>query len=431
MRLARRLAPLRFIGAFLRTRRLSRQLRTRRDVEAWQARQLRAWLASALAKVRFYASSPATLMSLPIVDKALLMSRFECFNTLALGAADGWRVLAGEPAPDGYSIGASTGTSGNRGLYVVSDGERYEWLGVILAKTLPNYPWESARIALVLPMRSALYKTVTTAPRLHLTFHDLTEGVEAVARRIIADAPDTIIGPPHVLRWLARNDRTLAPRRVFSCAEVLDPSDRSIIESRFGLVVREIYMATEGLLGVACDHGVLHLAEDVMHFEFERADPGSDVVSPIITDFTRRTQIMARYRLNDLLRLSATPCACGSPLQAVSEVIGRMDDAILLPAQDGSSRVLITPDVLRNAIVDADRSIDDFRLVQTGERSLHLKLPDEVPAQAAHAASQAVQSCVQAQGAQADVVMTQGPLPVPLRKLRRVERQWRPEADLP
>ena len=108
-----------------------------------------------------------------------------------------------------------------------------------------------------------------------------------------------------------------------------------------------------------------------------------------------------------------------------------MDDAILLPAQDGSSRVLITPDVLRNAIVDADRSIDDFRLVQTGERSLHLKLPDEVPAQAAHAASQAVQSCVQAQGAQADVVMTQGPLPVPLRKLRRVERQWRPEADLP
>ena len=70
--------------------------------------------------------------------------------------------------------------------------------------------------------------------------------------------------------------------------------------------------------------------------------------------------------MNDLLRLSSTPCPCGSPLQAVAQIEGRSDDILSLPARTGTGEVFITPDILRNAIVDADRRIDDFRLVQTG-----------------------------------------------------------------
>ncbi len=49
---------------------------------------------------------------------------------------------------------------------------------------------------------------------------------------------------------------------------MLDPLDRAAIEAATGVTVREIYMATEGLFGVACPHGTLHLAEDVVKFEW-------------------------------------------------------------------------------------------------------------------------------------------------------------------
>ena len=157
---------------------------------------------------------------------------------------------------------------------------------------------------------------------------------------------------------------------------MLDPPDRQAIERRFDLNLREIYMATEGLFGVSCKHGTLHLAEDVVHFEFEPVAGAADLVVPIVTDFTRQAQVMARYRMNDILRLDNKRCPCGSALQAVSEVIGRRDDVFLLPNRDpAGSPVLLTPDVLRNAVLAPDRAIDDFRIRQTGENRIEVVLP--------------------------------------------------------
>lgn len=84
-----------------------------------------------------------------------------------------------------------------------------------------------------------------------------------------------------------------------------------MIEAAFG-PLEQIYMATEGLLAVTCRDGTLHLCEDSVKFEFEPV--GEGLVSPLVTAFRRQAQIMARYRLNDLLRLSTSPCRCGSPL---------------------------------------------------------------------------------------------------------------------
>lgn len=46
-----------------------------------------------------------------------------------------------------------------------------------------------------------------------------------------------------------------------------------------------------------------------------------------------------------------------------------MDDAFEIDS------VLITPDVLRNAVVQADQLIDDFRIMQTGPHEVSLTLP--------------------------------------------------------
>lgn len=410
--------------AWARTRGLARRLRTPADVVAWQRRRVERLQRRVLPRIQFYADAGGrTFEDLPIVDKQVVVSQFEAFNRPGITARDAWAAIAEGGRHDGYYVGASTGTSGNRGLYVISEAERWRWLGTVVAKTMPRL--RRARIALILPLDTSLYAAARRS-LLELRFFDLTAGLEVCSRDVAAFDPDTLIAPPKVLRWLGEHGGPLRRvRQVFSAAEVLDPQDRTVIADRFGVIVREIYMATEGLLGVACEHGMLHLCEDCMKFEFEEPVPGSGLVSPIITDFSRETQAMVRYRMNDLLRLAEEPCPCGSPLQGVAQVEGRVDDLLLLPK--GARRIPITPDVLRNAIVRADRRIDDFRLVQMGSAELELALPAQLPQEAVEAARASLAGLLATMGVAARIEVQVKPvLEVTARKLRRIERRWQP-----
>lgn len=407
--------------AFIRTRWLAARLRTRADVERWQARRLDQLLRKVLPTIPAYRTAMAAhLADLPVIDKTKLMARFEDYNGVGLDAATGWRALASGGRHDRYFVGASTGTSGNRGLYVISETERWRWLGTILAKTMPRL--RRARVALVLPLDTSLYDTARRS-FLEFRFFDLKLGLEACCEAVGAFEPDTIIAPPKVLRILATGPRPLTRlRHIFSAAEVLDPLDRDVIEGRFGCTVGQIYMATEGLLGVSCAHGTLHLSEDTMKFEFEPME-GSRLVTPIITDFSRETQAMVRYRLNDLLLLSPEACPCGSPLQPVAQIEGRMDDLLNLPAADGLR--LVTPDILRNAIVSADPRISDFRLAQTGGDCVELSLLASLPDEAVERARTNLASLFRSLGIVARIEVSSHPtLGVSSRKLRRIEQRW-------
>jgi len=420
--LADRLAPWRFVAAYLRTRWLARRLRTRDDVMAWQAGRLASWQRRVLARVPFYRErAEGPFDALPVTDKAMVMADFAAFNRAGVTAEAGWAAFSGSGRVGRHIVGASTGTSGNRGLFVISEAERWEWLGVIVAKTLGRLT--RARVALILPLNTRLYDAAGRSGFITLRFFDLNRGLDAIAGEVADFAPDSVIAPPKVLRHLVETGVAIRPRRVFSGAEVLDPLDREVIERGFGVTVREIYMATEGLFGVACAHGTLHLCDDAVKFEFEPV-AGSELVVPLVTDFTRTTQAMARYRMNDLLRLSSEPCACGSPLQAVAAIEGRRDDMLILAGPAGE--IAVTPDVLRNAIVDADRRIGDFRLVQTGPGELELTLLEAVPVAAAEAAQQALTRLFGRLGAPVALRLARvAAFALTARKLRRVERRVR------
>jgi putative adenylate-forming enzyme len=315
---------------------------------------------------------------LPIIDKSILLANFADMNRAGLDVDSVRSALAhGQERLDHLVVGQSTGTSGNRGYYVISDDERFVWLGTILAKALPDALWRRLRVAVAMPGLSSLYRSASAGSRITLAFFDTARGVEGWADELMALAPDAIVAPPKVLRWLAENQR-LNASRIFSGAEVLDPLDRTIIETATGRKVREIYMATEGLFGVGCAHGTLHLAEDVVHFEWEQPDPASPLRSPIVTDFTRRAQAMIRYRMNDLLELADEPCPCGSRFQAVRRIVGRQDDTFLMSTANGARR-MVTPDVLRNAVVDSHTAIEDFRIVQTAADTIVVTLADGLP----------------------------------------------------
>ncbi len=360
--------------AYLRTLWLGRRLRSRTDIERHQAHALRSLVEDAGRHVAFYRQLGAERLSeMPIVDKAIHRARFADFNRPGVTIDEIASALAsGKDQVRGHFVGQSTGTSGNRGYYVIIEAERFAWLGTILAKALPDALLKRHRLALALPGLSALYRAAPQASRIAIAFFDLGLGVDAWLDAFKRFAPDTVVAPPKALRRLGEAG-VLRDVECFSAAEVLDLLDRRAIERTSGRKLREIYMATEGLFGVSCPHGTLHLAEDVVHFEWQPIE-GSRLVAPLVTDLVRRVQPMVRYRMNDLLELDPEPCACGSPLQAVRCIEGRLDDAFEFPGSDGRSR-LVTPDVLRNAVVDADRRIDDFRVVQTAPDAVVVRLP--------------------------------------------------------
>ena len=398
--------------AFLTTLWHARMLRTRAAVEAHRNAGLRRLIAQAARTTAFYRPfADARWEDLPIVDKALVLARFQTFNTQGIDAERAWRVIAGQDAMPGFEVGCSTGTSGTRGLYIVSAAERFRWLGTILAKTRPA---PRDRVAIVLPGPSPLYQAANESRVLTLAHFDPRQGLDRLIPPLEAFAPNVLLGAPKTLRGLALAGARLRLRKIFAAAEVLDPADAAIAERAFGAPVGQIYMATEGLLGASCRLGHLHLAEDIAAFELEpvAGDPG--LVTPLLTDFTRRTQIMARYRLGDLLRRIEGPCPCGSAMHRV-QVIGRHADLITLPSPSGGTPITLAPDRLRDAVTA--RGIDEYRIGLSAAKTLRLLLPTHIGRDRGKAAADALG--ILAGGAQVEIAFTDLAAPFD-RKLRRI-----------
>lgn len=404
-------------GAFGRSLLLTQTLRSRAAIARHHESKCTKLVADAQLRTRFYAELPGGFLDMPIIDKELQQARFADFNVPRIALSEVVDALErGEASVRGYHVGQSTGTSGNRGRYVISDRERFLWLGTILAKAIPEALLRKKQITLALPGMSALYHSASKGSRVRLAFLDLTLGIDAAKAELRRLAPDVLVAPPKVLRMLAE-DGLLAGIRTFSGAEVLDDIDREVVSCATGFPVREIYMATEGLFGVACAHGTLHLAEDVVRFEWKEV-PDTGLVSPIVTDLVRRVQPMIRYRMNDLLELSPEPCPCGSAYQAVRRVHGRLDDVFEIGA------VRVTPDIVRNAIVDSDARIRDFHVIQRRDGSIQVSLDPSLPEDVAQAARQSLSVAFRKIGADPVIIETTRGIPPRFdRKLRRVERE--------
>ena len=69
--------------------------------------------------------------------------------------------------------------------------------------------------------------------------------------------------------------------------------------------------------------------------------------------------------MNDILH--ATDCSCGSKMQAVSTIEGRMDD-LLIFQQDK----IIFPDFIRRAITGSSSEIDNYQLIRVSDRKLNM-----------------------------------------------------------
>ncbi len=369
---------------FARTR-WTLDFRDRMKLEAWQQARLYRFMREVLPRASYYRNVKADVLAdLPIMDKATMMGDFAAHNTRGVRLDDAFKIgLKAETTRDfapllgDLTVGLSSGTSGNRGVFLASPIERLRWAGILLGRALPQHllvrllsPWQlPLRIAFFLRANSTLYTTLNSR-RIDFTFHDLMLGAEPAVPSLNRSRPDVLVGPPSLLRALAveacAGRLTIAPSHVISVAEVLEDCDREAVRAAFGVATHQLYQATEGFLGYTCEHGTLHLNESFIHIEPYWLDTGRTRFQPIVTDFTRETQLIVRYRLNDVLRVAEQACPCGRAERTIAAIEGRSDEVLWLPAKDTGKAVAIYPDLIRRSMLFASQAVSEFNLIQDG-----------------------------------------------------------------
>lgn len=369
---------LKTLWHYLRTRRLV--FDNREALLAWQQKKLRQFARKTLAKSPWFKAC-ATLPQnqWPLMDKALMMANFDQMNTAGLKkeallacAQRAERDRHFTPQIEGFSVGLSSGTSGQRGIFVVSPHEQQVWAGGMLAKMLPQGLRRGERVAMFLRADNNLYHSVNNR-WLTLEFFDLFAPFHPQLLRLENVAPTIIVAPAQVLRQLAlavqNRELTLNVSKVISVAEVLTAQDRQLLEQVFPQV-GEVYQATEGFLAATCERGTLHLNEEFIHVEPEWIDDRRFV--PVITDFTRHTQPIVRYRLDDVLVKSEQPCGCGRVTLSIERIEGRCDDWLALPGKDRQPQVMFA-DACNRVIANALPLTADYRLTQQNDVALLLE----------------------------------------------------------
>ncbi|MFD3164407.1 F390 synthetase-related protein [Herpetosiphon sp. NSE202] len=351
-----------------------------RDFQNTKAQQLIPWVAqhSAFYRQHWQGHDLRDWRNLPVVDKRLMMANFREFNSLEVPAAAAFDLAQQAeqerdfvPRLGDLTVGLSSGTSGHRGLFLLSPAEQLLWVGTILARTLHQI--KPTKIAFFLRANSNLYQQLG-GRLIQFRYFDLTQALEPQLEMLNTYQPTIIVAPPALLLQLLAaaqtGELTHRPERMISVADALAPDEQAQLSTFFGIPIEQIYQATEGLLAISCAHGSLHIQEDLVALDFE--DLGQGRVTPYVTDLWRRTQPIIRYRLNDVLRLSSQACSCGSSFAVIEQIEGRRDDICYFTAH--GQRQAMFPDSLRRAILLAHPAILEYQIIQPADDQLQISL---------------------------------------------------------
>lgn len=416
---------------------------SRTAIQAWQAEQMAKhvrWVSTHSSFYREWWSGSTEWANAPLINKQVMMGHFDTLNTVGFKKIEALKVaLRAEQERDfvptlrGITVGLSSGTSGTRGIFLISRAERVAWAGAILAKLLPTSLWVPQRVAFFLRANSNLYQTVGSRT-LQFRYFDLLEPLREHIVHLNQWQPTILAAPPSLLRILAEAQETgqlrIAPIKVISVAEVLDPIDEQVIRKSFGSPIHQVYQATEGLIATTCPLGTLHLSEDVMVIQRDPLSADGRQFVPILSDFRRRTQPILRYRLDDVLVLRESPCPCGSPFTALERIEGRCDDLFYLRQVNGKGWIPLFPDYVRRVIINNAPSLRAYTAQQINAERVEIAL--DLPISEYQNAVQHIHQgwealCTRVGGAIPPLqFMQELPVRPPDRKLKRVERLWSP-----
>ncbi len=273
----------------------------------------------------------------------------------------------------GYSIGLSSGTSGNRLLTVLSKQERDLYSCLLWARNGIPEKVKKHRVLFALRTYNPTF-TEIGAFGVKMVYVDYTHPIETLIQLINEKQLNILAGPPSLLLMISRQcgqiDHPIDA--LVSYAEVLDENTKETLTTSFQAPVVQIYQGAEGFVASTCRDGHLHFNEDVLFVE-PLGDPAEGPVSVLLTDLYRRTQPVIRYHLDDVLEIDSSPCSCGSAFRRIKKIHGRSDDIFVLLDAEGQPRYFF-PDYVRRAINQASEDILEYQAIQHTHDRIEIRL---------------------------------------------------------
>lgn len=368
----------------------------KKRIEAYQLKELKKLYNHAIAHSPFYRDlykdAPFDSMSdfykLPVIDKKRMMDHFTDLNTCGLVKEEVSDFAVKRETEkeylqyykDRYVVGLSSGTSGNKGLYI-TERELTERLPfVFLARSGIPLKLLPFKILFMLRVFNQGFNDINSS-FISLSYLSTMEPVDRVIRTINELGINILMAPPSMINRILPEAHKITAniRLVVTYAEVLAPEEKARFKEVFGTEVIEIYQASEGQMASACRLGHLHINEDLVFVELYDADgrlieePGVAGHRMIITNLVNYAQPLIRYEMNDMIVLDEA-CPCGSKFRRIKQILGRHDD--ILYFLKGDEVQYVFPDLFVRWIIVTSDAIREFKVVQhrLNEITLYLDL---------------------------------------------------------
>lgn len=347
---------------------------SKKEVEKNQQRLIKKWRKN-LAQSSFYnVFQNADLQDFPIISKQEFMDNFDTINTVNITKKNALEIaLKAEQTRDfapmihGITVGLSSGTSGNKGIFLANKRERAKWVAAVLDRVI-GLEWSERKVAFFLRANSNLYESVGSR-LLKFRFFDIKSNMLNNVRQLIDYQPNILVAQPSVLREIAgyyyENNISIFPKKIISVAEVLEPEDKRFFEQVFQQKIHQVYQCTEGFLAATCEEGNLHFNEDFLIIEKRYLDENKQRFHPIITDLNRVSQPVIRYELNDIIH-EGKLCNCGRKTMTIEKIEGRSDDVFRFQNDDFVATIF--PDFIRRAVIMSSDDITFYTVIQRSDK---------------------------------------------------------------
>jgi len=368
-----------------------------RGITQYQLREIKRLIAYSMEYSPFYnklykglpVDTIEDFFALPTINKQIMMDNFNGLNTCKLDK-DMVLDFALEKEKnkeyegyylDKYVVGLSSGTSGNKGVYITPRTLTERLPFVFLARSGLGFKHLPFRILFLLRVFSQGFKDINS-PFIKLEYMSTMTDPEMIVAALNEKHINIIMAPPSLLRLLIPFEPKITTKlkQIVCYAEVLETEEKERLSDIFGASVIEIYQASEGQIASACKCGNLHINEDLVYVEIYDED-GRPVSRPnvagsrmLVTNLVNYAQPLIRYEMNDMIVLGEG-CPCGSRFRVVKRIIGRNDDIPVFRTNEGRHKQVF-PDLFARWIITASDRIREFKVVQQrdDEVTIHVDL---------------------------------------------------------
>ncbi len=320
---------------------------------------------------------------LPIINKRIMMENFDSLNTVGLFKDEVMSFALKKELEkdylgyynDEFVIGLSSGTSGNKGIYITPKSLTKQLPYVFLARSGLLLCYLPFKILFMLRVFSQGFEDINS-PIISLNYLSTMTPINEVIDHINNHKINILMAPPSLCRLLLPYAHLINKplKMIVTYAEVLEKEEKHRLQTIFKCKLIEIYQASEGQFASACSHGKLHINEDLVYVELLDEDykevTDAHVVAKhmIATNLVNLAQPLIRYEMNDLIVLD-DPCPCGSHFRTIKNVLGRNDDVLTFTKKDGSIQHIF-PDLMSRWIMTASENIREYKVLQHYDQSL-------------------------------------------------------------